>query len=62
MIYVGNSKSQCLTVIDGIMDCLNIPVSNKRDIDILYYTYASIGYSNRKNSNGGMCLVILRLI
>ena len=46
-------------MIDGIMDCLNLPVSNKRDIDILYYTYASIGYANRKNSNGGMFFLFL---
>lgn len=53
VINLGNSKNLCLTLIDGILHSMNLPLLKKREIDLVYYTYATVGYPDRKNSNGG---------
>lgn len=33
---------------------MNLPLLKKRDLDLVYYSYATVGYPDRKNSNGGI--------
>ena len=35
------------------METLGQPPLKKRDIDVINYSYANVGYANRRNMNGG---------
>ena len=50
---IGCSKANCLYIVDGIMETLGQPPLKKRDIDVINYSYANVGYANRRNLNGG---------
>ena len=51
---IGCSKANCLYIADGIMETLGQPPLKKRDIDVINYSYANVGYANRRNLNGGL--------
>lgn len=59
---IGSSKSSCIGIVDGIMETLGQAPLKKRDIDILNYSYVTVGYSNRRTAKGGILVVVPLII
>lgn len=51
---LGDSKASCLSVVDAVLDNLGQPLVKKRDIDMINYSYATVGYLNRRMNSGGI--------
>lgn len=56
---VGNTKSACLGLLDSLLETLGQPPTKRRDVDIMNYTYTTVGFPNRRNTNGGLGLALL---
>lgn len=52
-LSTGDSKVSCLSVADAVLDSLGQPLIKKRDIDIINYSYATVGYPNKRLNSGG---------
>lgn len=58
LIILGDSKVSCLSVADAVLDSLGQPLIKKRDIDIINYSYATVGYPNKRLNSGDYLGVI----